>query len=223
MKEVSFKIEPEQEKESDNFDLLFNHPRMPNVRTKDKISTNINHENVFLKSNYFYFVTAFFMLITACFLTVQIVVNSPDIEKYKIAVKDIEAETSESNPINSDVPDIQFAYSSPVKSESLVNIVKKQDIVVSKKAEINKIQVAKVVPKPLIKQIKRPVHIAVNNTKKITSIKRIQIVKMKPQTIIQKSPQLKINQAIVEIMLRPLTVVSNIDKKSAESILRGVH
>ncbi len=188
--------------EFDNFDLLFNNPTMPTVKNKDRSKTppNIKYESIFSKPHYFYFVTAFFMLVTACFLTVQIVVNNPDIEKYKAAVKDIEVNEpviiAENKVNDTNVPDVEFGYSSPVPPKQSVNIIQKQNIVVSKKPEMNKIHVTKAVPKPI--------HVAVNNQRKFIT-------------------ESKINQAIAEIMLRPLTVADSNVQKTSGLILRGVH
>ncbi len=226
MREISFKIE-EENTEEDNFDLLFNNSKKMNSRIRESMSTKLNQKNSLFKSSHFYLVAGGFMFITACFLSVQMVVNSPDIEKYRAAIKDVEkmdseeVEISKNEPVDDAIPDIKFAYSPQTKSEQSQPVIKKQNTVISKKAEVRRVYVAKALPKPVIRQVSKPIKIAISSTRKVIPVKRIQITTTRHPVLVQKSAQSKVDQAIADIMLRPVAVVSNAGQKPAESILRG--
>ncbi|OGI10629.1 MAG: hypothetical protein A3F80_04495 [Candidatus Melainabacteria bacterium RIFCSPLOWO2_12_FULL_35_11] len=74
------------ESKADYFNLLFeNSSDAESIRFE-----NIRQRRKFLQSYHFYLAIAFILFVTACFLVVQMVVNSPEIEKYKAVTKNIE-------------------------------------------------------------------------------------------------------------------------------------
>ncbi len=70
-----------------------------------------------------------------------------------------------------------------------------------------------------IKPVKKSVPAVVNIRKNIPA-KKIQVAKINTQVV---NSTAKVNQAISDIMLRPLSVVSNSEQKHGELTLRGVH
>ena len=151
-----------KERKADEFDLLFDGNSKPlSFQTEDKKSGDRVYDGKFFKVSHFYSALVFFMLVTACYLVVQITINNPENERYKTAVSHIEdldrmetvAEVpesvlipeeqkksiiSENKPVADDVPDVQFASDSakkPVKS-----VVKKANPVISKKVQITKMK-----------------------------------------------------------------------------------
>ena len=183
-------------KRSDDFDLLFK-----NNEEADLIDLRKNKRS---KKSYNLYLISGALLITACFLVVQIVTGGHEIEKYRTVTKnieDIDSEKGIKEPVkivenNSSIPDVQFEDDTAKPSKQII----------SKKAVINKTIKEKT--------FKKPFHIVTNNLKKNNIHKPIQIVKTKSSNIIAKKREIKIQEAISEIMLRPLTV-------SSEPVLRG--
>lgn len=158
-------------KEADDFDLLFT-----NNKEADLIDLRKNKR---FKGHHVYIVIGLALLIAACFLVVQMVVNSPEIEKYKAVTKNIEdIDIEDEKSLKENIPNVQFDNDS-VKP------------VISKKIEITK--------KLKQKTITKPLRIVVHNLKKNNL----------------KERKLKIQEAIADIMLRPLAV-------SSEPALRGL-
>jgi len=191
----------DKEKEADAFDLLFK-----NNKETDLIDLRKNKR---FKGYHFYFAIGLTLLITACFLVVQVVTNSPEIEKYKAVTKNIEDVGNDNeeqvvakneSPANTSILDVRFADSSINQVTKPVNVVKQQKQIISKKT------------------ISKPMTVVVQSLKKKNNIQ-------KPPTIVKNKPSSKIEvKAIAEIMLRPLTVVSNTDlQKTFKSDLRGLH
>lgn len=227
-----------KEKKADDFDLLFDNSsdeKILNFKTRDRMPENMTNVGKILKASHFYFTFIFFMLITACYLVVQITVNSPDSEKYKTAVNNIEnldklGEESENTTISeddkpivvsenkssiNDVPDVRFADPSVNQPQKPISVAQQPKPILTKKVVVSR--VAKV------KAITKSNHVASSNIKKITVSKKAYVVRT-ISTTSQKQPDLKIDQAISEIMLRPLIVVSNLNvQETSKSTLRGLH
>ena len=205
-------------KEVDDFDFLFK-----NNENKEADLIDLRKNKRLKKGYHFYIVMGFVLFIAACFLVVQMVVSSPEIEKYKTATKNIEEADSPSiyesdepvvlseskSPVN-DVPDVQFAgnsVSKPVIKPAAV--IKKINPAASKKVQI--------VQKLKIKTVIKPSHLIAHTVKNISIPKKNLIVKVISKPRIES----KIEQAIADIMLRPLVLSNNLQNASGAS-LRGL-
>ena len=212
-----------KDKDSEDFNSLFvnDYKEADLIDLRKNKRFRNNHEHEFFKSHQFYLVFGFFMLVTACFLTVQVVINSPEIEKYKAVAKnieDIDAENESKEPENSlivqdekpvvvqndtsvksNIPDVQFEG----------NPIKEPKQIATKRTVINK---------PVKqKTLKKTNHIVVRNLKKKNNVyKQLQIVKNKHLIQNMKKPESKIQEAIAEIMLRPLVI-------SSEPVLKNIN
>ena len=170
-----------KENEADYFNLLFE----DGYGLESTLPENIGQRERFLKGYHFYIAIVFILFIAACSFVVQMVVNSPEIEKYKTIAKNIEdVDTEESDVVK------------PINKP--INIVKQPKQIISRKIDGSR----------EIKQktITRPLQIVVQ--------KSSQINKLKPQSVTLKKPETKVQEAIVDIMLRPAV--------SSESELRGL-
>jgi hypothetical protein len=201
----------DKEKEADAFDLLF--------KNNNEIDLIDLRKNKRFKGYHFYLAIGVTLLIAACFLVVQVVTNSPEIEKYKTVtnnIEDVENDNEEpiitknESPADMSIPDVRFADPSvnqPQKSTSVaqeskpVTVIKKTNLVLTKKVQINRT--------PKIKTIIKTNHIIAH---KVT---RASVPKKTLPRI-----ESKVDRAIAEIMLRPLAVVS---KQSSEAALREPH
>lgn len=162
------------------------------------------------------------LLIAACFLVVQVVTSGPEIEKYKAItnnIEDIDTEKDIEEPTkitenDSSVPDVRFADPSVNQPQKPISVAQQSKLVVIKKVVVSKVEIAKVKP------VTKSNYVASNNIKKITVSKKAYVVRTTPNPISQKQPDLKIDQTLAEIMLRPLAVIQ---KQSSEVGLRGLH
>lgn len=73
-------------KQTNCFDLLFD----DKSNVEPPFSRDINQRGNSLNVSYLYMAIGLASLVIACFLVVQTVVNSPEIEKYKAVIKNIE-------------------------------------------------------------------------------------------------------------------------------------
>lgn len=209
------------ERESDAFDLLFKN----NKKEADLIDLKKGKRH---KGYQKYLGILIVLFIPACFFIVQIVTGGNEIDRYKSITET--ANNEESNNIKTvnndvveeDIPDVQFASSSPLKAQTPRN-ENKQAVVVNKKLEIHRaIAIVKSPPKPVVKPVRKSVPVVVSNIRKNIPVKKIQAPKISTPVVVVSSA-VKVDQAIADIMLRPLSVVSNPEQKQAESTLRGVH
>ena len=206
--------EKNKDNETDYFNLLFE----DGYGLESTLPENLGQRERFFQRYHFYFAIVLVLFIAACFLVVQMVVNGPEIEKYKTATKNIEEADSPSiydsdepvvlsedkSPVN-DVPDVQFARNSVSKPViKPVAVIKKTNPVISKRAQIAKS------PKIVIKSN----HVIAHRVKNIP--KKVLVVKVVSKPASLKKTESKVNQAIEDIMLRPLVI-------SSEPALRGLH
>ena len=180
-----------KEKEIDYFNLLFE----DNSETENALLGSVRHRRKFLQGYKFYLTIVFILFMAACFLVVQMVVNSPEVEKYKAVTKNIEeidAEDREDplvpkhkNLVKDNIPDVRFADPSENQIKKTVSVVQE-----SKPALIKKVTIT-------------------NKSKQITIIKQSHVIVQKPSPII-KNPDLskKDVKSVTDIMLRPLAIPS---------------
>ena len=107
---------------------------------------------------------------------------------------------------------MQFAGSSVSKPVvKPVTVIKKTNPVISKKVQISKT--------PQIKTVIKPHHVVAHTVQHISTPKKTSVVKVVSKPVTLKKPlvriESKVDQAIAEIMLRPLAV-------SSEPGLRGL-
>ena len=171
-----------KEKEIDYFNLLFE----DNSETENALLGSVRHRRKFLQGYQFYFVIVFVLFIAACFLVVQMVVNSPEVEKYKAITKNIEEiDAEDKKPLKENIPEVSFENDVVKPIKKPINVVKK--------------------PKPILNRniaiTKKPKH--------ITVIKLSHVIVQKPSLIIKnKDLSKKAVEAVSDIMLRPLVMFS---------------
>ncbi len=181
-------------KETDDFNVLFDNDEKKEtdlIDLRKNRKFNNNQEYKVLKDYYLYFVVGFILLIAVCSLTVQIVINSPESEKYKTIANNIEDVDSDfegkevikknNDSASNNIPEVQFAN----------DIVKPQKQITVKKTEIAEKLKQKIVVKPLYVIVQKP-HL---------------ITAAKSQNITLKKAETKAQEAIAETMLRPLAVI----------------
>ena len=168
-----------KEKEIDYFNLLFE----DNSETENVLLGSVRHRRKFLQGYQFYLAIVFVLFIAACFLVVQMVVNSPEIEKYKAATKNIEEIDTEdkSEEPKSIIPEVQFAN----------DVIKKPNPVISKKPEVGR--------KIKQKTIAKPSHVIVYKKLSPATLPKSQSVSL-------KKTESKVQEAVLDIMLRPLVI-----------------
>ena len=199
-----------KEKEIDYFNLLFE----DNSEAENALLGSVRQKTKFLQGYQFYFAIVFVLFIAACFLVVQMVVNSPEVEKYKAATKNIEEIDTEDESEESDTK-LMLKDKEPViaKTTNLIPEVSFENDVV--------------------KPVKKPINV-VKKPKQITIIKQSHVIIQKPSLIIKNQDLSKKaveaipaigearqrrhelpQQAVSDIMLRPFVMFS-------EPALRGL-
>ncbi len=188
-------------KQTDYFDLLFDDKS--NVELP--FSKDIKHKEIFLNVYYLYLAIGLALLISACFLVVQIIVNDPKVEKLKAVaqkIEDISVEDDSKMPIDTlkeNVPEVQFEDDVRQSVKKPIYIAKQPKQIINKKIEVSRKVKQKIITKP----------------SNIIAKKSPSIIKPKSQSVAVKKTETKVQEAISEIMLRPLAV-------SSDASLRGL-
>ena len=181
-----------KEKEIDYFNLLFE----DNSEAENALLGDVRHGKKFLQGYKFYVTIVFILFMAACFLVVQMVVNSPEVEKYKAITKNIEEMDTEDKSEESDTK-LMLKDREPV-------IAKTTNLIPEVSFDSN-----------VVKPVKKPINV-VKKPKQITVIKLSHVIVQKPSLIIKnKDLSKKAVEAVTDIMLRPFVM-------SSEPALRGL-